>query len=160
MENKYRITNEEIKAIPSDMRDRYIEETLNDLIKEKKDGVTIAEICRITGLTRNTIQRYIDRLTALNEIYKTQHGKSIVFHPNGRAMHPSMEKTIKTIDNEYKFTIINSSYGDSIFIQELKEGRFGKERKGGIIIKKRDLETFVNKLIEVKNEIGEMKNVS
>jgi len=39
MENNYRITNEEIKAIPSDMRDRYIEEIINDLVKEKKEEI-------------------------------------------------------------------------------------------------------------------------
>ena len=53
-----------------------------------EDGLSVEEIVEITNNDRRTIQKHLDALEGLREVYSQKKNKSLtLYYPNGRPLH-------------------------------------------------------------------------
>jgi len=119
---------------------------LDALEGHRADGLSISEICELTGFTRETISKHLEVLVASREVYKAGES-SARYHKNGRVVHfHHMDN--KLFGNKlYTFYQLNNPDGDFIYVQEKEMGPFKTVKdKGGILIAMSELPRFMSEL--------------
>ena len=85
-----------------------------------------------------------------NEIYSEKYGRTVVYYPNTKLMHPASEQAFDLGDIEFQvYTIKNSRIGDSIFIQERKKGEYIDDIGSGILIPVTKFKDFADYLYDI-----------
>lgn len=152
-----KLNMEEIRLLVPEERSRYYERYIFELIKlHSKEGLTQAEIERITSINANTLGKYLELLTSKRKVYRSKRGKSIIYYPNGRIAHSLSQKDIILTDEEtgfekrYRLYIIDNPEGQLLYIQEKEIDESGFENViAGITIPKSRLFDFVNILEKI-----------
>lgn len=149
------LEEEEYKSLEPEAKERYVSNTLNDLVHEHPDGLTKSDIQDLTPFGRKTIDKHLEKLVALNEAYVRRMGGTDVYYPNGRLLRPST-KVQKEIDGKtFRLTLLENVKGESIYVQEIKSDKFGEEVKGGLMVPRDDFEEFVEWLKNYEEEVEE-----
>lgn len=146
------LERDQFVRLPTHEREQYIRETLRKTLKMNPHGLTISMINKYLGIDTRTITKHLSIMEYTNEIYSEKFGRTSVYFPNTRLMHPASEQAFDLDDIEFQvYQIRNNRVGDSIFIQERKKGEYMDDIGSGIMIpinKFKDFTTYLNKIAE------------
>lgn len=144
------LDDDEYRSLSPDAKEKYVFETLNELLHENPEGITRSDIRDVTPFGRKTIDKHLERLVALNEGYVRRMGGTDVYYPNGKLLHGSEES--QQIDGKtFKVKRLENISGESVYIQEVEEDKFGGEEvQGGLLIPKDNFGAFVSWLDELE----------
>lgn len=142
---------EAFNKLPPAERKRHIRTFLLKIVNKNQKGITISGLQKLTGFNSKTISKHMDYLTATREIYKLEFGiKNVIYYPNGRLMHSSTDD-YEIGDKYYNFSFIRSVFGDFLYIQEKEKDEYNTfVVKGGLVIRKENIQDFIDKLQEVE----------
>lgn len=122
----------------------------DDLIKKWKEGNKNL----LKNLTER-IEKHLEGMVAVNEAFKKEFGRTVVYFPNNRAIH-SISDTSKKIGNKtFRAVHINNLLGDFIYIQEYEESAYGEEIKGGLTVGVNNVEEFISFLLDINKKFME-----
>lgn len=150
------ISDEDYKSLSPDEKERYVFQTLKQIIDQNPDGVTKSEIQEITSFGRKTIDKHLEKYVALNEGYVRRMGGTDVYYPNGRLLHSSINEVREIDGKTFKAQHLESMTGESIYIQEIEPDEFDEEVvKGGMLIPKDVFQDFVDWLANLTETVEE-----
>lgn len=153
-----KLSLEEIKMLPTDDRSRYFERYLFELIKtQERAGITQKELEGLTGLSGNTLSKYLELLFSKRNVYRVKKGNNVTYFPNGR-VHTFINKDVTVydksgIEHRYKAYAVDNPDGKFLYLQEREvDRRTGIENViGGVLIPETGIAKF-------KGIFGEFEN--
>lgn len=145
-------------SLSPDAKERYIYEVMRTVLFENLDGVSVTKLTEVLPFAKKTIEKQLDKLISLNEGFSKKYGNSIVYFPNHRAIHSSLDKDIHLGGKTFRVSHIENMLGSFIFIQEYEMGNFGKEVKGGLMVPLSKFNNFVTFLSETNSQIKRDEN--
>ena len=159
---KTNIDSGAFNKLPPAERKRHIRTILLKTVNKNPKGITITGLIKLTGFGDKTIAKHIEYLSATREIYKLEFGaKSTIYYPNGRLMHSNTDE-YEIGEKYYNFSFLRSPFGDFLYIQEKEKDEYNTFTvKGGLVIRKDDVQEFIEKLQGVGlngNEPSENQN--
>ena len=125
------------------------EQQANNLIVEYLDrnpnGVTVKQVVETTGISRMTVVRHLERLTALRKARKRDFGYVSLFYKGGYFDEETTESESFSSGTSFTLQLVNREPdGNYIYVQEKQLGDFREEKvTGGIMIKVEDAQKFV-----------------
>lgn len=154
LQNK--LTLGEINALPPEERSRYYERYLFGLIKANDRGVglTQTEIENMTGLSSNTLSKYLEMLFSKRKVYRIKRGRTLTYFPNGKVLHPIVQRDIiafddKNLEHRYKAYVVDNFDGKFLYLQEKEITEDGFEDViGGVMIPRSGVEQLSKVLLE------------
>lgn len=125
-----------------------MEQTILEILRLSRRGVTVSEVSSKTGFSRPTVSKHLDILVATGEAYKVEHGNLSIYLKNGEVAHPDAIQRIQFEDRVYVLYRLRNEEGDFVYIQECEpdEYRTNVRVKGGITIPMNQLDTFISGL--------------
>lgn len=152
-EVRFQINPDEIKRLPPMDRKRYIQKMILNVLKNNPNGVTVPFLMRNISLNRRTIREHLEYLVAIREAYKRDMGTA-VYYPNGRVLHSAPREEVKIGDKYYSFEFIQNPFGEFLYVQEKEKDDYNiSVVKGGLIIKKEDIDDFILKMKKIEEKI-------
>ena len=142
----------------------FAEESIRRAVKkyaEEHEGLTVDEIAELTDLTRNTVQKHLNNLCNLREVYSIKKGKRMtLYFPNGKPLW-----NVGTIRFEWGSSIfevtLSRGQSDKLFFHIL-EKRYtildGEKPEGGILLPLEGLNEFINGLKKISDKVEVGKN--
>ncbi len=145
-----KLTLDEMKLLPIDERSRYYERYIFELITaHERLGLTQKEIEQVTGIASNTVSKYLEMLFSKRNVYRVKRGKNITYFPNGRLIHPLINKDIIVFDgfgaeHRYKAYAVDNPDGKFLYLQEKEiDRKSGMENVvGGVLIPEAGISKF------------------
>jgi hypothetical protein len=131
----------------------------NAIRKYGEDGLTLDEIIGVTSHSRKAIQKHLNSLISLREVYSQKRNKRLtLYFPNGKPLHSVNKKRLEWEGGNNIFELsLALGPRDKLFFHIL-EKRFsiieGEVAEGGILIPLDYLDTFIKGLQELKEEVG------
>ena len=128
-------------------RELFVERTIKSILDKSKFGISIADIEKIPdyNFNRKTISKYLEKLEALNEAYSKKVGNVVLYYPNHKSPHFSIEKEQRIGNKKYRIVLIENPLGEFIQLQEIEEDKlYGDKTSGGILIQKKDFDKFID----------------
>ncbi len=156
-----KLAPDEIMMLSPEERSRYYERYLFELLKMHfKQGLTLAELEKITGMSVNTLSKYLELLNSKRKVYRSKRGRTIIYYPNGRIVHSLTEKDLILTDeitgNEkrYRIYMIENPEGEQlVYIQEKELDSNGFENVvAGITLPKSRINEFISMLQKINKE--------
>lgn len=144
---------EEYQDLSPDEREQFVFDTLSELIHENPEGLTRSDILDVTPFGRKTLDKHLERLVALNEAYVRRMGGTDVYYPNGRMLRPNSKWETEIGDELFRLTLLENISGRSIYLQEIEDGDYGEEAKGGLLISRDHFDSFIDWLNETRTEV-------
>lgn len=151
------LDKEEYKSLSPDAKEKYVFETLNDLLHDNPEGLTRSDIQEATPFGRKTIDKHLEKIVALNEGYVRRLGGTDVYYPNGKLLRDSVNDKRQINGKTFQTKHLENISGESVYIQEVEQDKFGEEEvKGGLLVPKEDFSEFVSWLAEIEQNLEEM----
>jgi hypothetical protein len=153
-----KLSLEDIRAIPSAQRGKFIESSVLALINSNDSrGLTLAEIERLTQYPKNTLYKHIDLLFAKRKITKISRGRISIYYPNG---YPSGEPHMRDIiygkgnDHRIGVHLLENIDGKYVHIQEreLDENGFSQDI-GGVLVPVAIIPELINSLLKLQESV-------
>src|SRR4030042_1596185 len=82
-------TEKTINDLSPEIKSVFAEESIRSAVKKygMHEGLTVDELAHITGLTRNTVQKHLNNLCNLRDVYSIKKGKRMtLYFPNGKPL--------------------------------------------------------------------------
>jgi DNA-binding transcriptional ArsR family regulator len=121
-----------------------------------EDGIAVSDLEEVTDLSRKTVQRHLDTLCNLREVYRQKKGKQMyLYYPNGKPLHGVGTERIECDDGDTILEVqLAQGKNDDLFFH-VTEKRFslleGETTEGAIVF---PLDS-VDELFESLNELSE-----
>jgi len=146
---------EKFKTMGPKDKERYTKTVLKKILELNPNGITAPQISRAIYFSRASVWNHLERLVMTREAYKLEFGKSTVYFPNGKMVHPIFQNNLEVGGKSYAFFFVRNNFGDFIYLQERKRDKLGFSNVcGGIILPLEKLEDFINKLSSAKKEVN------
>lgn len=151
------LTSSQLRILAPRARDEYVQQTVLEILKGAKRGVTVSQVSAQTGFSRPTISKHLDILAAVGEAYKIERGNLAIYYKNGEVVHPDTVERFSLDDKVYVLYRLRNFEGDFIYIQECEPDEYGANVrvKGGLTIRTKDAYTFVSKLRKFTQDAAE-----
>ena len=151
------LDEERFKALPSGDKQTYIESLLNKILRLNTNGITVSQIIgSICYFNKSTIWMHLENLVSTREAYKLEMGKTNVYYPNGKMVHPLLRDDIEIDGKTFLFFSVKNNFGDFIYLQERKKDRLGVASTcGGLIIPLKSAEEFLSQFKKAIKEAGD-----
>jgi len=153
--------NEQRKYLSPDARELVTRNTIRTIVKNYGlNGITISEIAKLSGLERRSIQKHLDKLNGLREVYSQKRSGNLVhYFPNGKPLHQI--GTIR-VGDENPFLDITIAQGqrDSLYFYIVEKGYSildGEVSEGAVMLPVEKLDHFIEALKELKQNCEVMK---
>lgn len=123
-----------------------------------EDGITVSEIVEITDLSRPTVDKHLERLRRLREVYRLKRGKQTYFYyPNGKPLHSFGKKRIEEGDTILDIQLAEGRNDELYF--HLTEKRYslmeGETTEGAVIFPLSSLDEVFQNLQDFAEEVEE-----
>lgn len=123
-----------------------------------EDGITVSEIVEVTDLSRPTVDKHLERLRRLREVYRLKRGKQTYFYyPNGKPIHSFGKKRVEDGDTILDIQLAEGR-NDDLYLH-LTEKRYslmeGETTEGAVIFPLSSLDEVFQKFQEFANEVRE-----
>lgn len=161
--DEYQIDPNELKYLPPSEKKKLIRSVILKILrKAAQEGVTASEVALITGLDQRTVSRHLEYLVAIREAYSIEKGNSKIYFPNGRVMHPSLNRefSLSTRSDEryYSLSFLENQYGKFIYIQEKSKDVFNRfSISGGILVNLECVNEFLENFKEFVRRVEKWK---
>lgn len=138
------LTSNQLRILAPRARDEYVQQTILEILKRTKRGVTVSQVSTETRFSRPTVSKHLDILVAIGEAYKVERGNLAIYYKNGEVVHPDAVQRIPFDDKTYVLYRLRNDEGDFIYIQECEQDEFGTNVrvKGGVTIRTKFVEAF------------------
>lgn len=124
-----------------------------NLVKGHPDGVSASDIADALGIASNTVLKVLRELEREREVYSRTHsrGRSQVWYPNGRLIHPYLELFKEIRGKPYRISVQESRTGPLVQVQERSFSLLHGERvEGAIFVEYEALDQLIDGLNEMK----------
>jgi len=155
-----KLINEQRKYLSPDTRELVTRETIRKIIKKfGGNGITTSEIAKLSGLDRKTIQKHLEKLNGLREVYSQKRGGNLVLYfPNGKPLHQI--GSIRVGDaNPFLDITITQGQRDSLYFYIVEKGYSileGEVSEGAVMLPVEKLDHFIEALKELKQNCEAM----
>jgi DNA-binding transcriptional ArsR family regulator len=148
------LNNEQLRILPPRQRDQYVQQTVLEILRTSKHGVTVSAVSSLTGFSRPTVSKHLDILVAVGESYKVEHGNLSIYYKNGIVAHPDAVQRVTFEERTYVLYRLKNEEGDFVYIQECEpdEYKTNVRVKGGITIPMKELNKFIAGLTRFAKE--------
>ena len=155
---------EEMNALSPEMRTAFAEESIRRAVKiygETHEGLTVDEIAKLTKLSSRTVQRHLDNLCKLREIYSITKGKRMtLYFPNGKPLWSVGSLRFEWPPSIFEVKLAKGP-NNKLFLHIL-EKRYsileGEKPEGGILLPLEGLNDFIKGLKKMTDEIEVKEN--
>ena len=156
------VTQEDFKKLDPETKKIFIREEIRHAVRKYgSEGLTIDELVQLTNHDKKTIEKHLDSLIGLREIYSQKKNKRLaLYYPNGTPLH-SVARKIVDMGNTY--FEISPAIGpkDKLFFHVLEKrvSLLDEDKaEGAILIPLENIDDFINSLIEIEQDLGWIKN--
>lgn len=123
-----------------------------------KDGITASEIVEVTNLSRATVDKHLEKLRRLREVYRQKRNKQMyLYYPNGKPLHSYGKKRVEDGDSMLDIQLAEGKNDDLYF--HLTEKRYslmeGETTEGAVVFPISALDEVFQKLQEFASEVEE-----
>jgi hypothetical protein len=141
------LTRSEIRHLNSTQKEQYAGNLIYEVLRKNRGGLAISSIEMLTHLNRNTIERHLARLSAIQVVEKEVFGITAKYKLAQRSQTGSEMEFDTGSDVFYSLQVMNRDGERVLYVQqkELNELR-GVVVKGGITVKFGDFEKFLEQL--------------
>ncbi len=138
--------------------DDSVENKILNIVRYNPDGVPTSVMKDALEITKNTALKVLRSLEAEREIYSAKIGKTLVWYPNGRLIHPYLETFMELCGKPYRFSIQEGRRGPMVQIQERSYSLLRGERvEGAIFVELGNLEEFIEGLSEIRDRFRNLE---
>lgn len=138
--------------------DDSVENKILNIVRYNPDGVPTSVMKDALEITVNTALKVLRSLEAEREIYSAKIGKTLVWYPNGRLIHPYLETFKELCGKPYRFSIQEGRRGPMVQIQERSYSLLRGERvEGAIFVELGNLEEFIEGLSEIRDRFRNLE---
>lgn len=121
-----------------------------------EDGITVSEIIEVTGLSRPTVDKHLEKLRRLREVYRLKRDKQTYFYyPNGKPLHSFGKKRVE--DGETILDIQLAEGKNEKLYLHLTEKRYslmeGEVTEGAVIFPLSSLDEVFQAMQEFAEEV-------
>lgn len=154
------LSKEQFGRLNPEVKELMVREAVRQAIRENgSDGLSVEEIIQLTSHSRRAIQKHLEVLIGLREVYSQKKNKQLtLYFPNGKPLHSINKKRLELNNNIYEISV-NQGRKDRLFFHIL-EKRYsileGEVAEGAILMPIEFVEKFINELKEIKNEVGDL----
>jgi hypothetical protein len=155
-----KLVNEQRKYLSPDARELFTRDEIRRIIKKYGEhGISIPEITVLTGFDRKTIQKHLDKLNGLREIYSQKKGEKIsLYYPNGKPIHQIGSKRVGDANPVLDISIAQGSRNSLYFY--IIEKRYsiieGEVSEGAVMLPLERIDEFIVALKELKRNVEVM----
>lgn len=139
-------------------KEKVIKFKVLEFLRKNPKGKTTTEICKLTGISRKTLEKHLQVLVLENELYMKQYGPTRVYYPNHRIHHLDFEK-LKYNNRIIWFDILENEYGKYLLIQKKKKTKDEWLHEHSITIPLEQTKNFSQVLNKILNS-QRMKKIS
>jgi len=159
-DNEYELNKDQMKQLDPETKEILIRDKVRRSVRKMgEDGLSVAEIIKLTGFDRKTVVGHLKVLEGLREVYsQKKNGKLTLYYPNGKPLHYLGKKRL-----EYNNSILEISIAQGqkkrlfFYILEKKYTIIdGEVSEGAILLPLESLDEFVNALKTFKDEFQEV----
>ena len=143
--------------LPPNLREKYVYDVIKETVILNRDGVSLLHLAKVLPFSRAVISKHLEKLVSVNEAYNKEYGKTIVYFPNSRAIHSTLEVEKKFGDKMFRAVVIDNMLGEFVYIQEYQENIYGKEVKGGLMVPVKWFDNFKNLVEEINSKLGDKR---
>ena len=112
---------EEIENLPPEAKEEYYRLVVSQVVRANPGGVTVTDICGLTGFDRRTVGQHLSFLVAVREAYKEVIApRTAKYYPNGKLVHGFDESTVKVGETFFTFRRLLNQFGEFVYVQEKK----------------------------------------
>ena len=153
--------NEQRKYLSPDARELITRNTIRGIVKNYGlNGITISEIAKLSGLERRSIQKHLDKLNGLREIYSQKRSGNLVYYfPNGKPLHQIGSIRVGN-ENPYLDITIAQGQRDLLYFYIVEKSYTildGEVSEGAVMLPIEKLDYFIEALKELKQNCEVMK---
>jgi hypothetical protein len=152
--------DESYMRLPSNLREKYVYETIRDIVFQNRDGVNTTQLSQNLPFSRKVIEKHLNRLVSINECYSKTYGRTVVYFPNSRAIHSIVDLELPLNGKFFRAVEIDNSLGHFIYLQEYQDGTYGREVKGGLMIPINSIREFITFLQNIQDRLRLVDNES
>jgi DNA-binding transcriptional ArsR family regulator len=143
---------EELEQLSSKRKESHISRIIKELLRKTPNGITVSQIKETLKVSRNTIEKHLTELVAMNFAYRKFIAPTFLYYPNSRTMHPISESDFD--DKKYSFFLLENDDGRFVYIQEKKRDTLNAlHLSGGILVREQFFHDFVRSLEETNKKI-------
>ena len=156
-----KLINEQRKYLSPDVRELVSRDTIRKIVKKfGENGITTSEIAKLSGLDRKTIQKHLEKLNGLREVYSQKRGGNLVLYfPNGKPLHQIGSIRVGD-ENPFLDITITQGQRNSLYFYIVEKGYSileGEVSEGAVMLPVEKLEYFIEALKELKQNCEVMK---
>ncbi|MEA3144592.1 MAG: hypothetical protein QOG31_1916 [Thermoplasmata archaeon] len=123
---------------------------LSQLVAAHPDGVSTPDLAQAVSTTAPTAQKALQLLEKERHIYSRRIGKTTIWYPNGRLVHPYLQLKKEMRGRIYNFTVREGRAGPTIQVLERSFSVLNGERtEGSIFVETATLKEFIAALEEL-----------
>jgi hypothetical protein len=129
------IPKDELKKLPVHEREQYVKEMIRKTINMNSNGITAKQLKKNLGFDPRAIDKHLSVMIHTNEIYTINYDRTSVYFPNGRALHPILEKSFMIDENKsIEIFQLRNKLGEYIYMQEKENSDYRVDTGGGLLI--------------------------
>jgi predicted transcriptional regulator len=156
-----KLINEQRKYLSPDARELVTRDTIRNAVKKfGRDGITVSEIAKLSGLDRKTIQKHLEKLNGLREVYSQKRSGNIVhYFPNGKPLHQIGSVRVGD-ENPFLDITITQGQRDALYFYIVEKSYSileGEVSEGAVMLPVEKLDYFIEALKELKQNYEVMK---
>ncbi len=126
------------------------------VLASSREGLTLSEIARRTGLSPQTVKRHLMRLIAIGRVHKEDHYGFSLYYWNGEGKY---QETVRLSDKHTLFIDVFVNPWGKPYIR-IKETKFNPstqkwEEMGAVIVDAKRVKELARKLINMAKHIDE-----
>lgn len=151
------LDTEDLNSLSAENRKTLIRNEIRKVVRQYgQDGISVSEICEVTGLSDTAVRNHLDALCKLREVYKQKRNKQLyLYYPNGKPLHGVGKKRIERGDTTLELQLAQGR-NDDYFVHIL-EKRFslmeGETTEGAIMFPLEMLDEFFDEINELAQEV-------
>ncbi len=155
-----KIINEKRKYLSPDAREMVTRDTVRKIVKKLgTNGISVSEIAKETGLDRKSIQKHLEKLNGLREIYSQKRGgNTVLYFPNGKPLHQIGSIRVGD-ENPFLDITIAQGQRDLLYFYIVEKGYSileGEVSEGAVMLPVDKLDYFIEALKELKQNCEAM----
>lgn len=158
-DTEYELDKEQMKQLDPETKEILMRDKVRRSVRKMgEDGLSVAEIIKLTGFDRKTVVGHLRALEGLREVYsQKKNGKLTLYYPNGKPLHYLGKKRIEH-DNSILEISIAQGQKKRLFFYILEKKYTiidGEVSDGAILLPIESLDEFVEALRTFKDEFRE-----
>lgn len=116
------LEEKELESLSPENKKTLVRNEIRRIVRQYgEDGISVQEVCELTGLADSTVRNHLEALCKLREIYKQKRNKQLhLYYPNGKPLHGVGNKRIEGNETTLELQLAQGR-NDQYFIHVLEK---------------------------------------